>query len=61
MIREEAENVLARFMLNENVPLESVKEAILCAIKDMHTMIEIENILEKEGINDEKGIRCDKS
>ena len=56
MTREEAENVFARFMLNENVPLESVKEAILCAIKDMHKMIEIENIVEKEGINDGKGI-----
>ena len=48
MTRGEAENVLARFMLNENVPLESVKEAILCAIKDIHKMIEIENIVEEK-------------
>lgn len=45
MTRIEAESIFAKVLLNENVEYQELYEAISVAVKDMHMMVEIEDIV----------------
>lgn len=46
MTREEAETIMTKYLLRKDIDIpKDIKEAMLVSIKDMHTMVEIEDIV----------------
>lgn len=44
MTREKAETIMAEYLSRKDIP-KDIKEAMLVSIKDMHAMVEIEDIV----------------